>query len=227
MKTYWDLNEDQRAALSREELSHYLRIECMQAGVVEPKKPELQPVPDLPDVKCIRLFVPVVRDKYGSRVELGFGFLNRQDAEKFTNVEVMHLGYSSLPGGQSASGPENPVIMDKAYPLVSEEAQGEKLMKIINEIKQNNKKKLEDYRKQMDAVQDVCDSVLEDWESCKEQARNKEHVRELYQDYLETCEGNEKLAKKFLRKAISVYMIEKTFGSGWLDEAEEAVADEA
>src|SRR5579859_586132 len=49
MKTYWDLSEKERAALSREDVERYIDAELMMKGVLKVTPLMLEPLPSAPE----------------------------------------------------------------------------------------------------------------------------------------------------------------------------------
>lgn len=203
MKSYKEHTPLERANMSYEEVEGLLKIELMEAGIVEMEEPEAPPEPEE--------FEPVIQEKvYQPSVNidypyaLSFGFLDEEDARAFSEMKILLLDqdYSTRlvtakkPKGSTAIGLVGTVSKDeltRARKADKEDSEAEKAYK-------NELAAYEEYKNRRD---EVLQPVWEDWREMGRRKARSQRIVDVYEDYLKTCDGDAKLAVKFLRKAYS------------------------
>jgi hypothetical protein len=109
MTTYWDLSEQERAALTADDVQKYIDAELMLKGVLKVKPLALEPEPTVP-VPSTKAFVVRFGGKYG-RTDSGVAFDTIESAQAFialraVRVESEYMDSTSVPYVGRATDPE-------------------------------------------------------------------------------------------------------------------------
>ena len=70
---------------------------------------------------------------------------------------------------------------------------------------------LADYQNYLNARAEVLDPVWEDWRDMQSILANSQQLLSVFSDYVDTCDGDEELALKFLKKAYTDKAIQDAF----------------
>lgn len=214
MKTYWDYDEEERAALTDEQVENLLRFEMMEAGVVAP--PPLQLLSEeAPKPDTERVYKIMRGGRYQDRESSGIAIRELSVAEailaaaqKGTAVYVDH-DYSVNIDTQAVTT----LSIEPADVVTAESLSVHRsALERAKANKEENRKAQESHRKALKAVQDATVNVWSDYRRCKERASQLERVRKTFDQYLKDCDGMRAIALKFLYKAYSKEDIEAALG---------------
>lgn len=199
MKTYWDLSERARAELTDEELRRFEGVELMNAGVLEPEKPRLEPVPEAPgpddDVFVIK------PDGYS---ELDVAFTSEEDARAFLKLKPLRLGaeYFGGDGNLPVVHPmDEPVIAIKRVYTKAAMVANRETVKLAQQVRARNMQAEREYEKERAERDKAVEELRRDFFRCRTLAARVDRIAETYEAYVETAEGNRRVALGFLRKA--------------------------
>lgn len=194
-KTYWDVPEGDRHALTEDEIAHFCTVELAEAGYVRPKVPKVLPE-EKPSVPTTTYFRPQL-DRY-SRLSIAFKTI--EEAQAFLKMAVVEIendyrtdtDYAKELAGMSIEPIE-----------VAAESDIEPLREALAEAKKNkevNAKARQEYDKDVRTCDDLVESVRADWRQRIEHEEMLERVRETFGEFLTIAEGNRLVATKFLLK---------------------------
>lgn len=203
MKVYSDYTEDERADLSREQVRDLLRLEMMKEGIVLP--PDPGPGPDEPEVGKPDVNVYVVKKKGRWSSDKIAAFRTREEADRCAQSKLVEIetDYDVGDKYRYLKVPQQiQVETDVVYSMEVIDRHRSALSEYKTAKKEHDK--AVDERKEADeAAQKCCDWVWEDWREQKRSKEAKRHIVDTWQRYLDDCEGDERIAAKFLRKAFA------------------------
>lgn len=199
MKTYWDLSERERAAMTSEDVQRYVDAELMLKGVLKVKPLELEPVPVVPDPDA-KAFVVRFGSKYGrQRVDAAFATL--EAAQAFVALRPVRVDSDYLEGEsvEYIAKISDPEIAE--VPLFTEERKNavKADLKKAAAIKASNARRQEEYAKAIREQDDALKGLWEDWARCREEEAKLRDVANTFADYKQTA-GDDELAARFLAK---------------------------
>jgi len=200
MKTYWDLSEKERAALSRDEVAQYLDAELMMSGVLKVAPLTEQPEPAIPEPSATWY-----RVKHSGYRELSIAFPTVEAAQAFiaaggAEVETVWMGGS---GSASYVSPLHDPSVAAVKIMTSTEkdlASGE--LKEAGAVRAANEKAREEHRKALAAQEAALSGLWEDWQNCREKAARMNRVAATLVEYTRIAD-DEDTAIKFLSKAFT------------------------
>ena len=213
MQRYWDLSEKERAELSDADMSAYEKIELMERGLVVPPEPEYEDVVEvvIPTYKVYKL-------TYNSRYN-GLPIL-------FKELETAEEAAAALRGGMTHEADYNTgKSFVKAIEEISittetvcEESDINKSRSALAEAKAAKSRNDIKRREYQDAVSKLSEALTEmrnDRYECQSLLQQLKAIKDVWEDYVETCGGDRSVAYKFLRKAYDLEDIEQM--REWLD----------
>jgi len=197
MKTYWDLEEKERAALTREEVERFLDAELMTKGVlkVAPLEFEQEPVVAEPETRTFYQVGPVA-------------FASADAADAFMKLSPLSVttkylgsGYSSRNSLEVGAALDCDVIEKR---LVSEREL--ELRKSALEqraaVRDVNDRRRAEHKTATVAQDKVLAGVWEDWQACRRVDEAHRRVVTTFNDYVETA-GDRFTAARFLCKVFT------------------------
>lgn len=196
MNRYWDLSDKERSELTREQVEALMTVELMEKGVLKVEPPAVVPVEEMQE-PSLQLFCV----KAGYR-DPGCGYLTAERAAEAAR-DAVAIDYDYIGGthynklGKSNDVEIVPLKIYKPDELALNRAKIER----NNAAKAANIKAESDYKSACKAVEDACAGVWEDWFKKCETGNRYERIVRVYKEYLTTCNGDEQIAFKFLRKA--------------------------
>ena len=217
MKSYWDLSNQERLALTEDELNNvWLKREAAAQGLLVPKEPDLPELPPhpkaVPPEEKIMFVVEVgyEGDNSYTRDDFHCMFETLKQAESFVKLN---------PCGKSSFYDENSRYLATAKPVkkfniqtvtvVDEEAaeQYRETMKEYTAVKSHNASVMRDYRKKVDAIAAATAKVRDNWLRLKEHHRKLEEVIENLGSFVEIAEGDINMAIKFMIKTVPAQLV--------------------
>lgn len=201
MKTYFDFEEKERAAMTEGEVSALLDAELMVNGVLKIERPAPHPIPDLPTLAQEQWF------KVG-----GVYFRTAEQAQKFIELAPHDDGYESevgydvrfakpYSGGWTLSG--IPTIEPTQLYRREDVIANSKILKQAKAAKEANEKAEQEYAKAAKAMSAVTDHVWSDWLALGQKRDRFTFVFETFDSYVKMAGGDEVVAGRFLLKAFS------------------------
>jgi hypothetical protein len=197
MQRYWDLSERERAALSRDDVAHYVKIELMEAGVVAPPPIKLEDVPEVSVPKIAKFGVKSGR--YGSTTVV---FDTAEQAQKFLDLSPKTLEYDyGIGTDYQYAKPHDDGMIEQVnvYDFAAMTELRDTLSR-RKRIKEQNAKKQADWNKAHQAAEEASESLWEDYNAVQSKKYDHERIIRTFRDYTETV-GDEATALRFLLKA--------------------------
>jgi len=214
-KDYWELPEEERAALTQEQVDRFAEYELMAKGVLRTSTLELEAVPEVPEPSLS--FYRVSRDTWH---KLDIAFRSSEDAMKFLAldpviVETNYHGGRTPIESAKAFGKDATVSAQK---LRSEEESSAVLttVKRAAEISASNDKRREEHDKAVRAQEEALVDMWTDWRRCRDRDAAMRRIVKTYDEYVATA-GDGAIAAKFLLKAFPRDQIEEA--SQWTGRA--------
>ena len=208
IERYFDKSDIERARLTCAEVDELLIFELMELGVRRPAQPELLPV-EFPDVATQEGWLVGYPGKYGVQ-KLYIFFLSRKNAEAFIALEphLTELDYGTPEKYRTAV----PIAAASVSSVAL--ADPTDLARVLSDAKQaaSNKKAnteaTDKYSKACRAVEESSQKFWDDWHEQRDTLKACEEVRDLFAEYLATCEGDRVMAARFLRKVYPLTEVE-------------------
>jgi hypothetical protein len=197
--SYWDLEEHERARLTREEVEQYEAFELMSKGVPPLEELRVEDVPALPPPSR-----QYAKAKIGT-VELYFDTM--ADVEVLQKMAPKIQCHQYLNDGWS--GPSVEYVKDFGSPEGSavrmyseEEVERHKVeLQKSKSIEERNKKARDRYDRAIKDRNEALAGMWSDWTTVRTRSEHLSKIGATYEDYVKTCSGDKKLAYSFLLKA--------------------------
>jgi hypothetical protein len=205
MQRYWDKTEQERAAMTREQVQAYLDVELMEQGVAKVAQPELQPVEETKLAK--RRFFQIFRKGEYSQTAVGVLFNKVEDAEAFLSMAPWFAESKYVPSPSPNINYAMPgrelSIQPVDLPLESDIANHTSTIERNAAIKAANEKLLAEYHEAVKKVNDAVSGVWDDWQKCRDKERQAAKIYATLDEYIRLCDGNRETALRFLGKLFS------------------------
>lgn len=199
LKTYWNLEEKERAALTREEVEKFLDAELMTKGVLKVLALRLDPEPEIVEPAATTYY------QVGS-----VAFSTAKAAEDFIKLAPISIDTKYIGGGWRTSvSVASPIVGSPTELRVvspSEYADRRNDLEKRETIRVSNEKAREEHAKASKAQDSVLSGVWEDWARCREVDAGHRRVVSTFREYVAVA-GDELTAAKFLAKAFTVAQI--------------------
>jgi hypothetical protein len=211
MKSYKEHSQLERANMTSDDVESLLKIELMGAGIVEVKSPT-KPVPPPKFEPALEglVFQPTIHAGYER--SLDFAFLNEEDSAVFAKMQIVKLTEDydvKLKTVERTEGPTKISIVS----VVSEEMlkQAKKAKKECSVDLTSYNIALDEYDTYRADRDEVLDPVWEDWGDMRSIHMKSQHLLSVFNEYVDTCDGDEELAMKFLKKAYTDKAIQEAY----------------
>ncbi|MFH1602774.1 MAG: hypothetical protein ABIH03_02585, partial [Pseudomonadota bacterium] len=212
MQRYWDLSNQNRADLTREQVDAMLAVELMEKGVAKPVKPELCDVAEI-TLDKVKYFGVKYAGKYSGLDDTKLVFRTIEQAQALINAKPLRSDYDYNIGDRYRYAiPLDGMVIETVE--LSTEANVEGLRPKLTKQsadKKANSKALETYKAACLAMQDATQGVWEDWHACLEEKARAEKIFDTLDEYAEICDGDREKAATFLHKAFSANEIAEAF----------------
>jgi len=198
VKTYWDMTEKERAALTDERVEFMERLELMGEGVLaaEPWTPEIEPVVPEPDEEVY----DVSAGKYSAVLAT---FASLDAARAFVDlcpvpVETAYHGGTTIAHVGEREAKEISVrrIYSRAQWLAHRQA-----IEAGVAIRKRNAETEAAREKDAAGAANALGALRNDLAECREKGRRYQRIADVYAQYVATAEGDEEIAWRFLCKA--------------------------
>lgn len=213
MNRYWDLSEKERAALTQEQVDHYIDVDLMEKGVVKPLEPKYLDE-TAPTVRTIKKFVL----KLGYSSVDGIAFETADDAQ---NAIAYCLGVSTdYFAGQSWKYiSSDPISIEQTELYYKHEVNdARKEFERASRNKAENDKIRKEYQSALDAISNASEDLIDDWHKCQQLEYRYSQIMDLRKRYIEMSDGNVEIVEKFLAKAYLDDEIEKA--KAWFEQGD-------
>lgn len=197
---YWEMSEQERAALTAEQVEAFTGLELMRRGCVRAVPLVLEPEPTKPEptttVVCVK------GGKYGNRLDVAFHSFD--DALAFLALKPMAVDRDYI--GNECVNSFRPVATDSEVNAEkmfsdSEVAAHKSALTKANESKEANRRAREEHDKAVRAEQESLVALWSDWRSCREKEARADRVLGTFTEYVQLCKDDREMARTFLAKA--------------------------
>lgn len=195
MKTFFALTDEEKVALTTEQVQYYAKIDCANRGIIIPQKP----ISEVQDVAK-------PTEKYYIVGYESFVFETDADAQNYIDAKAKSFKIGSIGNdynnkNQYVGAPTEDYKEIKTIILYT--ADEAKELKDI--IKSNTEalKEWSDYRKSLKEYEDIVIGMFDEIREINYVNSRKEYYDKVYNDYLDLAEGNSKTAFTFFSKAYS------------------------
>lgn len=222
MNRYWDLNDEEKAALSQEDIEALCKVELMENGVLRPGPPVLEDETPI-EIDTRTYYRPKVSDY----AYLGVAFETADQAAAFVNLKPVKVEENYRAGDRKYAAPSSEMVIEPIE-LMSEADFNRLRVDIerVQEAKTKNATARREYDAAIAKTREATEGVWEDWHRCRNRVRDLEKIRADFTEYVELCAGNEGTAFKFLLKAHGRGDIEDALGKVRCDSLEPDLPDE-
>lgn len=204
MKTYWDLTEKDRAALTREEVEKFGDAELMTKGVLKVSPLVLEPLPPIPPpaMQCYRVRV-------GARYQqttLDVGFATLEAAQAFLALHPLHIVTQWVKGKNvEAAGviADHEIVAETMY-TTAEVKESTASLERRGAVEIENEKRQRDYDADMKKQSDALEGMWTDWYDCQAKAKHMQRIVDTFNEYVRIASGARDVAGVFLLKVSSL-----------------------
>ncbi len=213
MKTYWDYSEKERANLTAEEVEALCKFELMGEGVVVSHYPG--DAPKKPEIDEEKATVYEVEWKSASYQSASLHFDDRDQALAAMELRPVYIDHDYTAGAKSLVPLCDPTLSEQeVYRVFDKDAYSAKLA-AYSAAKKAYDADLRQYQEDKTAAERCCESLWDDYSEQRAKLRQAQQVTERWADYVATCDGDEVMAVKFLRKAFDGERIDAA--NDWCD----------
>jgi hypothetical protein len=219
---YWDLETNERAALTTEQVKACCLVELMEAGVLQPEPPDLVDEETV-EVERETFFAPKEPGTYGD--SFGICFPTADEAAQFVALKPMKVESNWRVGSDHKYAKPLAELEIAALRLMTE-ADYVRLssdLQRVESAKTANKKARDEFNKATAAVSKATEGLWDDWHECRAHVAAIAKVRADFAEYTKLCEGNETSARVFLLKIHERALIDEALGEAFTDEPEPEV----
>ena len=192
MKNFFNLTEEEKIILTKEEIQYYARLDCASKGIIIPQKP----INNLKDIE------PPTKKYYQVGYE-SVVFETDEDAQNYVEAKSKALQTSSINNNYDSSRYVTKNINDskeiKSVILYSKEQAID--LKEILVYNAETSKEWETYNKSLVEYNKIVNSFLEEINEINYKNSRKTYYDKIYNEYLELANNNETIALSFFRKA--------------------------
>lgn len=201
MKTYWDFEESERAAMSEDDVRRLLDFELMSKGVIRVEAPRLEVVEDVSLPKRTVYGIEAKDPRYYHQKKLLVAFDSAEDAAKFAALCVFEIVDDYETGTKFAAPLREPSIVPAEVTAEQDVMNARSLLKANKEKESHNTRAREAYDKACRTVEEATRDVWADWRRCRDVVERHKKVVATFDEYKRLTDGNADLACTFLGKA--------------------------
>jgi hypothetical protein len=212
MNRYWDKTQQERAAMTREQVQAYLDVELMEQGVAKVDPPQLQEVVAV-DLEKVVYFQVSYKGEYGDRTDTDILFETVEQARQFIELCPLRRDSRYEYGWDHKYAIPMREMAIKKIELPSESAVANmaSVLKRNKAAEEANTKARNAYNKAIKAVEEATAGVWHDWEECREKERQAAKIYATLDEYIRLCDGNRETALRFLGKLYDSEQIAEAF----------------
>ena len=212
---YSDLSEQERAALSQDEIERFIKIELMEEGIKEIEKPE-----------PFGLQEPKLAKKkfYGVSGDL---FTTPGNAEKYIQLRPSIKDYDYDVGSAFSYAEPRDALNIEVVELFDKSEVRERADELHTYSREKARwdARMSKYELYLYQRNKIANKITEDWLACMTRAEEDAEVRRAFTEYLDLANGDSEVAMKFLEKTYGSDKVSRAFKNR--DETEEEGGEEA
>jgi hypothetical protein len=224
MNRYWDVDEQKRAVLTREQVQAFLDVELMEKGIVKVEPPELQPIEPVKLEKTTYYEIQR-KGEYGPS-ETSLLFTSAEKAQAFIELSPLWQGTKHEYGYKNHFAMPGCELSIKSVELPTEAAMSNaaSILKRNTATEEANQKLSREYRTAVEATEKATQGIWTDWYECRDKQATLKRVTDTFAEYTELCNGDKAMAHTFLLKAFKEEQVKAAFE--WFEIEYEPVAVE-
>lgn len=208
-RTYWDLSEKERAALTSEDVERFAAAELMRLGVLQvgPLMKDAEPVIVEPP-KRIYFQITVGLEVY-SRAAIDILFDDEDDARSFLDsYEARVLKSERLNDDWSqqikvAVPLQRPEVTTVEAISADDFRDAKTALEKRAAVRAANDKREEEWTKEKAKEEEALKGMWTDWQRCRDLAVTHQRVADTLAGYVATADGDRAVAFRFLRKVFT------------------------
>lgn len=199
MKTYWDLGELERGALSAEEVRRYVDAELMLRGVLKVRPLELDPVPETPKPTKVAYVLRAGMARYAT-IDVAFETLEQARAFlalKPLRLSSEYLGHESV---QYVEGVSDFEIVEVTLFTEAEKDAFKVDLRKAGAVKAENERRERAHAEALAKQEEALRGLWEDWHECRAKVARLREIADTFAEYKRIA-GDDIVAARFLEKA--------------------------
>lgn len=216
MKTYWDLEENERAALTEAEVEAFTAAELMTKGVLRVAVPtyDEEPVEATPEpTMYYRL-----QDR-NDRSATDIAFATAEQAEAFRALSPVLISRKYLGGdyrdGIDHASPISDWEIDTCHAVPAAAfAAAQSAIERLTAVRSSNRTRREEYDRGLKTQNEALEGLWADWLRCRALASRMQKIVDTFREYEEIA-GDSETAGRFLQKVFGDEDIQEA--SKWCD----------
>jgi hypothetical protein len=193
--TYWELSEQERAALTREDVSRYLDAELMTKGVLKVSAPAYQAEPTIP-APTATVFEAVHETGYGGP---SVAFSSVEAAQAFVALGPLSVDHDYKADVDSVSPYRSLVVRTRSVYSRDQVAARAVDMSRLKEVRDDNERRRVEYEASVKAQDRALDGLWADWHACRAKAERIAKLEATRAEYRKLA-GDAETAEIFLGK---------------------------
>jgi len=207
-KTYWDLSEKERAALSGEDVDRFVAAELMRLGVLQVAPLVLDPEPNVVE-PAKRLYFQVQHGPEYPRTTLDLLFDDEIDAREFIengNFRIVKTERLNDDWSQRIEVTETlmlPRLTTTEAISADDFREARTALEKRSAIRAANDEREEEWVKEKSKEDDALKGMWADWQRCRGLDAAHRRVSTTLDAYVATAGGDREVAFRFLRKAFT------------------------
>jgi hypothetical protein len=213
VKSYWDLSEQQRAALTAAQVEDFIDIELMREGVIRVRDLVLDDEPPLPEPD-----VTVYQLQHTSWNTRDLCFETPEDAIASCRDQIGQIDDERIGNGSDYAGPSVRVLKPipseqllakevKLYSPSRVEQCRLELEKALTARKKNGERKAA-HKEAVEKQRKALEGMWGDWHACRDKSDRLERVSATLAEYIGHTSGDREMAMTFLHKVFAAADIE-------------------
>ena len=214
MKTYWDIDESERANLTYEQVEDLLKYEWMEHGVIIPPQPGAAPeMPQLSLATEIVYVVQVPGRHSWSGPDRCMEFRTREDAEAFVRLKPVRTDYDTSIGPDYRYATPFGAMTIVEQQVFSAKAIDEARSSLTShkEAKDAHSRLVSEYDKARKQADDCVSGIWSDWHERVSTRNAQQRIVDTFDRYVTDCDGDERIAERFLLKAYGIDDVDAAF----------------
>ena len=208
-KTYWDLSEKERAALTSDDVDRFVAAELMRLGVLQVGPLVREPEPEIREPATRLYFQVSTSETPYSRSSIDVLFDDEIDAREFLeNHDIRVLKTERLNDDWSqtikvAAPLERPEVTTVEAISADDFREARSALEKRSAIRAANAKREEEWVKEKSKEDEALKGMWADWQRCRDLDTAHRRVSTTLDAYVATAGGDREVAFRFLRKAFT------------------------
>lgn len=201
MESYWDLTEQERAALTSEQVEAFIDVILMEEGVVRPKPPTL--LDETIEAVPTGVYYEVLHAGDYRDESTNFVFTTKEQANAFIELQPYRKENNYSFGSDNFYAKSVSGWKVVAVDLMSEQAfnDAKEMLARTNKNRDVNHKAKTEYDKANKVVDNTLADLWKDYRACQAKQFKHQLVLDTLNEYKKLCGDDSEMAHTFLAKA--------------------------